>query len=134
MGTMLKMHCECGYIVQVTIGGTRATYTTICKFPHYCENCGVVSANTYDDPVVCPNCKSEEIIRYGNVEKDRPSDVGIVDWVTSKAYTWDPRVTEPVGDYKMSCGKLHLTVGKHLCPQCKKMSLCVDRFSFLLYD
>lgn len=134
MGTQLRLMCDCGYEARVSIGGGMANHKTVCDFPHYCATCGVVTANTHDDPVRCPKCQTTDIIRYGQLEGERPEGVDLFEWMTNRPYTWDQRVTDPVGDYSTSWRNLRLTEGNHLCPGCKQMSLKIDRRSIRRFD
>lgn len=134
MATMLKMECECGYSVGVTLGGTRSNFETVCNFPHYCEDCGVVTANTYVDPVHCPTCGRGDIIRYGQVQASRPPDVDVMEWIRKSHYEWNERATKPRSDKAVSAGKFKLSETSHLCPKCKKMTLRADIGSRLLID
>lgn len=126
MGVQVNLRCDCGYEKRVSIGGGMANYKTVCDFPHYCRECGVVTANTYDDPVHCPSCNTTDIIRYGQTEVPKSPDEGEESWLTPKKYTWDPYVTNPVEGRYESSWSLRLTEGDHLCPACLHMTLRYD--------
>ena len=65
MTSVYVAECECGFKRSVSVGGTRATFRTICDFPFFCEKCGLVSVNTCDVNIVCPSCKSTQVTQYG---------------------------------------------------------------------
>lgn len=84
MGVQVNLRCNCGYKKRVSIGGGMANYKTVCNIPYYCRECGVVTANTYDDPVHCPSCNTTDIIRYGQIEVPKSPEEGEESWLTPK--------------------------------------------------
>jgi hypothetical protein len=65
MGSLQEASCVCGFQMEVTVGGGRATFQKNCAFPYYCQRCGLVEANTRLKVPVCPSCCSGDIQRYG---------------------------------------------------------------------
>lgn len=66
MGSQHKAHCPCGYENTVYVGGVRRTFLEKSKYPHYCNNCGMVEVNVCKTPLECPSCKSSSILPYGH--------------------------------------------------------------------
>jgi hypothetical protein len=66
MGSQHKAHCPCGYENTVYVGGVRRTFLEKSKYPHYCNNCGLVEVNVCKTPLECPSCKSSSILPYGH--------------------------------------------------------------------
>lgn len=71
MGALYKVSCECGFTEQVTVGGSRASFSRRNMHPYFCEKCGLIECNIAhqrpnpDLPICCGNCKSENILPYG---------------------------------------------------------------------
>lgn len=104
MTAVYVAECACGFKSSVSTGGTRATFRTICHFPFYCEKCGLVSANTAHETIVCPTCKSANISQYGKPPTSLP---------------WDEE------HFSSGIQAFSYTAPRdgNLCPACKKYSL-----------
>ncbi len=76
-------------------------FQTNSRFPHYCQDCGLVDVNVQAKPIACPSCQSTAVIAYGQEPISLPSDERAgVDWGGYCA----PRTG-------------------NLCPKCKQMTL-----------
>jgi hypothetical protein len=134
MGTCTTMECKCGYSKKVTVGAGRRDFKSVCSFPCYCKICGMVSSNLFADRVVCSNCGTDDIIRYGERQITRKVrflgfHIARLDF---KEWQYDPRVTKPVGHAVISWLDYRLTVGEHLCPDCRDFSLLIN-FDYNIY-
>lgn len=125
MGTMASMDCGCGYTAMATVGAGRREFQSVCQFPHYCANCGVVSPNLLVDDLLCPTCGGVDIIRYGEaMEKKQYHFMGfhLSIWDRNE-WKYDERVTKPSGNAILSWNSYRITRGQHLCPACGAFSL-----------
>jgi hypothetical protein len=101
VGQIMTVGCPCGYSKSVTIGGGMRNFQTDSRFPYYCDSCGLVEVNIQAQPLACPSCQSQDLIRYGLAPVSLP-DQGIpsVQW-----------------------GRYEACRTGHLCPKCKQMTL-----------
>ena len=104
MGSRHSASCPCGYLNNVNIGGSRATFMTDSEFPFYCEKDGLVSVNFRNVPFACPWCKSSEIKQYG---------LPPVSLAPTNGKRWP--------DLQVS--SLEAYFEGNLCPKCKEMTL-----------
>lgn len=69
MGSTHRVHCECGFDTQVTVGGGGRTFMEDSKFPFHCATCGIVSVNiaklASEDSPPCPRCSGSDMCQCG---------------------------------------------------------------------
>ncbi|MBT4207774.1 hypothetical protein HOE22_05460 [Candidatus Woesearchaeota archaeon] len=106
MGSIISAHCDCGYVVEMPLGGGMRSFNERSNFPFYCEECRILfEANAFEEPVSCPKCKGSETVTYDR--KCLQEGTSIFKW--------------GVGDRV-----LILTNGKHICPKCGKNTLTFE--------
>lgn len=105
MGSKHTASCECGFSTEVSVGGSRSSFTTHSYFPFLCKQCGIVSVNVAKENIVCPTCQSEDVEQYG---VEGASDLKLKQ---SNPY---PRLQ----NYDREAFQ-----NGHKCPQCKKFTL-----------
>lgn len=109
MGKGLIAHCECGFEAETEIGGTVRNHRTTCNFPCLCKRCnGMVTANLFARPPLCPDCGSTDIVPY-----DQPELIGTRGTVTVASWWMQHELGRD----------LVLTDGLYRCPKCEGMSL-----------
>jgi hypothetical protein len=118
VGSTHKAHCNCGFEVEVTVGGSRSSFNSESFFPHYCENCGLVEADiakaeAKGEVPPCPKCGSNDLHEYGT------------ETVSESRYD---------NDVALQWGAYHAMEKGNLCPVCKKMTLIFDRMASILFD
>jgi len=108
MGAIVNAFCGCGINSEIKIGGGMSTFTYICYFPCFCENCNDVVEGNLMNNTKCPNCSREGLIPYDDKQViGIKGDHNIVSW-----------------DANGRLGReLVLTNGTYKCPQCNKMRL-----------
>ncbi len=109
MGSAVRAQCECGYKQEFMIGGGRMTFRELCCFPCLCQDCKrIVTANLFDQPPICPDCDSTNVVSYDQkqlVENQGSKDVA----------TWC--MGEELGR------ELKLADGLYYCPECDSFRL-----------
>ena len=103
MGSIHGTRCKCGYESSVTIGGGMKDFLKDSKFPFYCENCGLVSANIKEQPIKCPYCSTTNLRPYGKL----PISVRI----ESDIYP------------AIQCDNFLAYRHGNLCPKCKELTM-----------
>lgn len=136
VGIKLEMTCPCGYAADITLGGNKRNHMSVCMFPHFCRNCGVVDANLFSKVSSCPKCSSTDIIMYGEREKIKERNIfGIrLRHFDRKHWTHDVRVTRPENGNYETWSNLRLPHGNHFCPACAKMGLRVSQDRICFFD
>jgi predicted nucleic-acid-binding Zn-ribbon protein len=66
MGQICIAQCNCGFNVEVTVGGGMRDFEKRSYFPHYCSRCGLVSVNVCNRSIECPKCGGKDVIAYGD--------------------------------------------------------------------
>jgi ribosomal protein L37AE/L43A len=78
MGSMVSGRCDCGYSVQsLLVGVGMSTPLGVLLETCLCRQCSkVISTNVRAKPLVCPECQSEKITPYSDLEsvKDECED------------------------------------------------------------
>lgn len=133
MGTLTSMNCPCGFLKEVKYGSGMAAGSEA-VFPHFCAECGLVSASINMQNPPCPKCGSHEIIMYGERRVLGAIAAMFADHQQDKCDTWahDPRVTQPQGDPVFDWNDCRITEGWHLCPSCRKFEM-VTGTRFIAY-
>ena len=112
MGDIATAHCECGYSIDLVLGGGMANFQTVCQFPVYCRKCRSLQCfNLLDAPISCNKCGGLDVKAY-----DSPELIGEAG--TGEVFSW-----HLAGLYRV----LHLSDGRYLCPNCQQLRL---RFEF----
>ena len=105
-GDVVSARCECGYETTMKLGGGKANFETVCKFPFYCKSCSsLIVLNTLSENLVCSKCNSELIMSYEN----NSLRLGIND--------------KPVFDWNIGDKTYILTDDYYFCPQCLEFKL-----------
>lgn len=135
MGTRTSMDCPCGFLAQVEYGcGMAIGYDAV--FPHFCTKCGLVSASINKPNPSCPSCGSHEIAMYGERRVSPPLS-GMLDATQQRTidmWTHDPRVTKPQGGPVFDWDDCRITMGRHLCPSCRKFDMLTGRRFRICFD
>jgi Zn finger protein HypA/HybF involved in hydrogenase expression len=136
MGTQASMDCGCGYSKVVVIGAGMRDYNKVCKFPHYCKECGVVSVNLFSSEQACPTCGSHDVIRYGEMsQKKSYCFLGYhLTFLDRYIVSHDDRVTRPSGETFCSWFSYSISGGWHLCPSCDTFSLQIGSGTVVYFD
>lgn len=111
MGSVHKATCDCGFQVDIAVGGTMAGYRRHAAFPFHCGRCGLVGANTVPAVPRCPRCRSAEIQPYGRPPVSLDSGAGTV----------------------LGWGAFSARATGNLCPNCQKMTLVFHR-AHIMFD
>ncbi len=132
MAFTIAASCDCGYKTEFRVGGTRSGFLTTRYFPHYCDNCGLVSVNvagkkpqlstqekllsfigkkeeSAEDTVCCPQCHSQDIKQYG-----------------IKPMTCDDQPEASITSFDH-----FMDTKNNFCPRCKQYTMQCDIASFL---
>lgn len=110
MGRFYGLRCSCGYHKEVQVGHGMNEFN-ICRFPFYCEKCGLVTVNVSKADFKCPKCRTKKILPYGRKPVSESEDK--VDLAQQEDFE-----------------SITLYGSKHKCPKCKQMSLEVDCYGF----
>jgi hypothetical protein len=135
MGTLTSMDCPCGFQEQVEYGCGMST-DDVAVFPHFCSNCGLVSAAIDERNRACPTCGSYEIIMYGERDASGPLSIAAESDQSCDLETWthDPRVTRPEGRAIFDWNDCRISIGFHLCPSCGKFDMVTGRLFMASFD
>jgi len=69
MGSIQLAKCDCGFEQEISVGAGRRDYNKRSLSPYYCKECNsIFSGNTYDEEIICKNCKSNNVLPYDNPE------------------------------------------------------------------
>ena len=47
MGSIISAHCDCGYVVEMPLGGGMRSFNECSNFPFFCEECRSPFIETY---------------------------------------------------------------------------------------
>lgn len=120
METTFQARCRtCDYKQSDVLSGSVHGEEDSLLIPHYCECCGVVSVNVVATEQVCPQCGSNNVVRYGEIQLWKKTKQRFHKEPYCKA-EW---VSKPLGHAHHTWGKYTLTCGKHYCPKCRKLEL-----------
>lgn len=132
MGFTIAASCDCGYKTDFRVGGTKSSFLTTRYFPHYCENCGLVSVNVArpkpelstkekllsfigikeqvtEDPLYCPECQSQDIKQYGKT----------------------PMTCDDNPEAKIQSFNHYMDTDNNFCPSCKQYTMQCDIAAFV---
>ena len=101
MGSKHLALCDCGYKVEIVIGGTILGHHKKALFPFSCSSCGLVCVNIQKDHLSCPVCNSLSVTPYGS----EPTSIQCSEKPVLK---WGDYMASRYGNY---------------CPKCEKFSL-----------
>lgn len=106
MGSRTDAHCyNCGYDVELPIGGGMLTYNEHTDWPVQCMDCRTISStNIRLTPLSCKSCGSNNVIEC----HDR------------SLYAGDGKYTS------VMCWERQLTDGHYKCPKCEMFALRYD--------
>jgi DNA-directed RNA polymerase subunit RPC12/RpoP len=102
LGTSTDAHCfACGYDTFLMLGGSMANHATYAAWPVSCTVCSAITtANFKQSPLVCQECKSNNVIPV-----------------------IDPHVWKGDGGIIERWGDLTLTDEHYRCPKCSELEL-----------
>ena len=81
MGAMIRAHCDCSLPMTCSLVGEN-NFTTLCNFPYYCEECGILFVvNRFEKKICCPKGGKEKVIAY--------DDKKICNSKGNVAFSWD---------------------------------------------
>lgn len=129
LGTVIEAKCRCGFSRRVVMGGTRSGYRDYRAFPHWCAQCGLVSANVALNQATCPNDTNHAVVAYGACDVEKPNWrsgalTWIKSWISAPTHaTAQPIVSQQKGHEVVRDFDYWLTRRWHLCPDCGCMSL-----------
>ena len=65
MGSLVRAMCSCGYSESVAVGGLRADYLHVSRFPFLCRDCKrVFSGDLYQYRNTCADCSGDKVLSY----------------------------------------------------------------------
>ena len=119
MGSSTVGKCDCGFETEeLLLGGGMMNFDTVCLFPHYCQNCtSLFNENIYNKDLICPKCKSKNVISY--------DDKRACSFMKDEVFSWNTQ---------SNLGRdLKLSADNNLCPKCGSFTLNFMP-SLLLWD
>lgn len=135
MGSIVSANCKlCGFDKKTEIGGGMFDFETHSFFPYLCSECGMVSANIAQQPIVCPSNSTHYIKRYGSCHKER---------MAREMAQEKPEIPQPTWWHRIGLKRRKLTTmlssesehlicqwgdheilaGRYECPTCHELSL-----------
>lgn len=135
MGEIVRASCEaCGFEQGMEIGGGMSDFETHSYFPYLCEECGMVSANIAQEPVVCPSNPAHPVKRYGSCRQERIAQKMATREPDLPKPTWLERIglkrqklpaMPPIESEHPICqwGDHEILAGSYECPDCHKQIL-----------
>ena len=105
MGSIISAHCDCGYVVEMPLGGGMRNFNECSNFPFFCEECRIpFIENLFAERYSCPECKGTKVFAYG----DKKSCL---------------KKGKVIFSESANNRKFVLTDGKYICPDCGNSTL-----------